>query len=270
MNRFHSLLLAAMLPASLTGAPGPGELGAAPSAAQILERALECAERANDGAVFAQYGAIHTSRTVMLNDAGEASETRLDVYRVRPVDGEAFYELLERDGRAATRRDLEREARRKQRFREHLESEGDLAHETGLGFALTSAVVERYDFELAGRHPDYGWTLHFSPKPGVPPVRRRIDQVLNRLAGTLWIDPEDFGLTRAEFSLGEPLKIWAGLLGSLARFDGRFEQVRLAPGHWLPHRLQLEMGGWVPFQSLRRRVELDWRDYEPAGPGQAR
>jgi len=179
------------------------------------------------------------------------------------VGGEPFYELLERDGEPATERDLRKEAQRRARFRETLESDDGMAHETGLGFAISEAMLARYDFELAGRHPEHGWQLTFRPKAGDLPERRRIDQVLNRLEGVLWIDPDDFGLTRAEFSLREPLRIWAGMLGSLTSFEGRFEQIRLAPGDWLPSKLRLEMDGWAPFYSLSRRVELDWTGYEP-------
>ena len=236
-----------------------------PSAEIVLERAVECAKRAAGASVLAQYTGEHTNRTLELDRSGRVSNERVDKYRIRTVDGEPFYELVERNGEPATQRDLRKEAERRAKFRESFESESDLAHETSLGFALTYAILERYDFELTGRHPVDGWAIEFTPKPGELPVRKRIDQVLNRLEGTLWIDEEDFGLTRAEFALRRPLKIWAGLLGSLTRFEGRFEQVRLAPGHWLPRALRLEMDGWAPFHSLRKRVELDWREYRPAG-----
>ena len=260
------ILALAMTPAVLLGAPDPEILSSRPTADTILERALQCVERNPSASVLARYTAKHTNRTHHLDRSGEVVERHTDVYRIRPVNGEPFYELLERDGKPATSRDLRREAERRKRFRESFDSEADMAHETSIGFALSSAVLERYELTLDGLDPVRGWALRFEPRTGDLPSYSRIDQVLNRLGGTLWIDEHSFGLRAVKFELREPLKIWAGLLGTLTQFSGQFEQVEVAPSHWLPLRMRLEMDGWAPFHSLKRRVELDWRDYQPVAP----
>ncbi|MEZ5394936.1 MAG: hypothetical protein R2724_19215 [Bryobacterales bacterium] len=226
-------------------------VAAAPSADHILAQAVARAEECRDAR--ANYAALHRNVTFELGEDPTRS-----LYRVRPTDDEPFYELIERDGEPATEADLRAEARRRERFRRQV-------GEAGHAFAVDASTLERYAVEFVGRETVQGrpaWKLAFSPTDEEKPAPRRIDEVLNRTRGALWIDVQDHGVARVDFSLAEPLRLWAGLFGALTEFEGTFEQVRVSEGVWLPYSLRLEMDGWAPFSSLERRVELDWSDYE--------
>ena len=53
------------------------------------------------------------------------------------------------------------------------------------------------------------------------PVRRRIDTALNKSTGRLWVVKEDFGVSRVEFEMDEPVRFWGGIVGVLRNTVGR-------------------------------------------------
>lgn len=240
----------------LTTAPAAAE---PLSAQQILERALTVAERAIEDKLELRYRWRHVNLTRRPNESTQK------IFRVRPVDGEPFYELVEINGRPASEEDLEREATLRERFRSRVGGRR--------GIVFDRELMSRYRVELEGLRMLNGrqnWALSFEPVEQAPPVRRSVDHALNHSGGLLWIDAEDFGVARIDFALREPVKVWAGVLGELHSFEGAFQQERVEPGGWLPASLELSMEGRALFSSLDRVVDLEWSGYRPASGDLAR
>lgn len=241
--------------------PAPG----APSVAEIIDRAIETDCRSRQHLVETQYRFRHVNVTERLDGENRVERTDRHVYRVYPRDGEPFYELVETMGRKATKNDIVKEDKIRSRLRDEINTDPDFRDSGSRGFAFTHNLIDRYTAKLLGREQVKGRTsyvLGFRPKSGKLPVRRRIDRALNKAFGRIWVDAEDFGLSRMEFSLLEPMRVWGGLIASITRLEGRMELRRLAPGAWHPDRMRLRIDGRMLFSSLNRRMLLEWSNFE--------
>lgn len=238
----------------------------APSVAEIIDRAVEADRRAREHLIEARYRFRHVNVTEKLDGKNRVEKTERHVYRVYPRDGEPHYELVETMGRKATERDIVKEDKIRRRLRDEINSDPDFKGSGSRGFAFTHNLIDRYTAKLLGREQVNGrpsYMLGFRPKSGNLPVHRRIDRALNKAFGRIWVDAEDFGLSRVEFSLLEPMRVWGGLIASITRLEGRMELRRLAAGSWHPERMRLRLDGRMLFSSLNRRMLLEWTEFQP-------
>lgn len=259
-------LLAAVCIAVNATAQGIEPAPEAPSVAEIIDRAVETDRRAREHPAEIHYRFRHVNVTEKLDGKNKVEKTERHVYRVYPRDGEAYYELVETLGRKATQKDAVAEDKVRSRIRREVNGDPKFKQSASRGFAFTRSLIDRYTAKLVGREQVEGrlsYVLEFRPKSGNLPIRRRIDRALNKAFGRLWIDADDFGLSRIEFSLLEPVRVWGGLVASITRLEGRLEMRRLAVGAWHPDRMQLRMDGRMLFSSLNRRMSLEWSNFEP-------
>ena len=109
--------------------------------------------------------------------------------------------------------------------------------------------------------------LSFAPKPGA--AEKKIDdRVLNRLAGKLWIDEQEFELAKIEFHLTEKLSIgWGGVLASLQTFAFTLTRIRLADGVWFNQLFSGDIEGRKLLGALRLRIHDRASEFKelPAG-----
>ncbi|MBO0861850.1 MAG: hypothetical protein J2P21_25840 [Chloracidobacterium sp.] len=82
----------------------------------------------------------------------------------------------------------------------------------------------------------------FEPLPGYKP-QKNYERLFGKLAGAIWIDPNDKQVARVEARLVESYKIGGGMLASLkegANFT--LEQERVNQEIWLPTRAEVNLG----------------------------
>ncbi len=152
-----------------------------------------------------------------------------------------------------TPKELRSETRRRESF-----------DEDAGGFLLNRELTQRYDLELIGRegHEERrSYVIRFKPKPGRLPERTKVDCVLNRLAGKIWVDKEDGTLAKIQYNLLEPAKFWLGLLGSVTDMRGELIYSRVDAGVWLPRSVDVDLAGRLLFSSLGQRIRLRWSGY---------
>ena len=180
----------------------------------------------------------------------ESTELR---YRVRPSDTVLEYDLLAINGKPPT----EAERRADEKRRKKLQSD------TG-GFKFDKSLIEKYDAEMVGLQEMEGrptYVIRYWPKEGKLPIRNRVDYVLNKSAGRIWIDEEDRALAKIDYKLQEPAKLWWGLIGSIVDMAGGVTLERVEKNIWLPKEIDVDMAGRVLFISLDQRIRLRWSDY---------
>lgn len=235
----------------------------AATAHEIIECALLAADedRAARPELAYRFEHLYVKHQV---SSGQMREERRDRYRVVPRDGEHRFELIETGGKPATKSDLAREERLRQKFRRQTRSAGDRARGR-TGFEFDRELVDRYHFRLDGVQIVEGrsaWVLNFDPKSDDLPVDRRVDYALNHLTGKMYFDQEDGRPVRVEFRLASPVKVWQGLLGSVRQLEGRLDFIRLEPGLWMPKSMTLYSSGRMLFESLNQQVEMTWSDFQ--------
>jgi hypothetical protein len=102
---------------------------------------------------------------------------------------------------------------------------------------VTPKLLDRYQFVVKERVMiDNRATLvvTFSPKKGALPEKAIHDKLLNRMAGTIWLDEQDAEVAKLSVHLTEALSLgWFGLLGSLSQLELSLERKRLPEGIYL-------------------------------------
>jgi outer membrane lipoprotein-sorting protein len=103
----------------------------------------------------------------------------------------------------------------------------------------------------------------FEPLPGYKP-QKDYEKLFGKMAGALWIDPNDKQVARVEARLVEAYKIGGGMLASLkegANFT--LEQERVNQEIWLPTRAEINLGVRVLLlKGLNINRTITYGDYK--------
>jgi hypothetical protein len=103
----------------------------------------------------------------------------------------------------------------------------------------------------------------FEPLPGYKP-QKNYEKLFGKMAGALWIDPNDRQVARVEARLIEAYKIGGGMLASLkegANFT--LEQERVNQEIWLPTRAEINLGVRVLLlKGLNINRTITYGDYK--------
>jgi hypothetical protein len=196
--------------------------------------------------------------TDKLRADGALKEREEKVYQIAPLKGEPTPKLVQKNGKPPSPSDLkEEEARlRKEREASGKRKNSDLDNT----IELNEELVGKYDFEMVGEEVVEGrpvYALTFKPKSKSLPVRRKLDYALNRIAGKVWVDQEDYEIAKADMRLTESVQLWWGLLASLREFTLMFEQTKLPDGCWFVKHFDMTIDVRFLFTRIHQKQE-DW------------
>ena len=209
-------------------------------------------------------------------DGNGAAKTHIDrVVQVVPL-GEKMrgHRLLEKDGKpvsAAERKaqwDREQKAiaeegknKKKPGARHNSNGEDDM------GF--NNAMVARYNWRLVGTEVVDGrpaYVLSLEPKKDAP-VHSMVDHILNKVAGKVWFDAQEFEIVRADAHLTENASILAGIVGSVKKADIFFEQARMEDGAWLMRKMNFHVDARMALvRTMREHHMEEHRDFRKVTP----
>lgn len=125
------------------------------------------------------------------------------------------------------------------------------------GALITEEILARYDHKLERRDRLDGrgcYVISFNPKSGTLPVNQMADKILNRLAGFVWVDEEDFEVVKLDVHLTEKVSVWGGLVGSMESFDMSLVRSRSREGVWFNNSFDMALEGRRLVESIRMRV----------------
>lgn len=235
------------------------------SADEILARAIEAQKRYEDAGNEVKYDYDLVSVTEKLDKAGAVKDVEEELYRSHHIEGLAYERLVAKDGRELTDKELKKERKREEKFRQKI-AKGEAKHnDADDRVAFDEELLSRYDIDLVDVRPISGrdcYVLWFEPKPGKLPVKKNIDRALNQAEGHLWIDTASFEIARVEFALRKKISLWWGMMGSVSKMTGTFQRHPMPDDIWLPEKFDFYMKGRVLFRSIHVRQSLVWNDFE--------
>ena len=218
--------------------------------------------------VLLDYTYNRYSRTEKLTKKGAVKETTEELREIVLVEGKPFARLLEKNSRPLSPEEAREEKQREDKFRQKLLEAGKKKprkkkkkKKNNDEITLNRELVSRFDWKVTGRELVNGrpaYVLTFKPKNKKLPVRRRIDRALNKAAGTIWIDTQDYEPARIEIRLLKPVKVWWGILGSIHRFQFQGEWIRTGNGDWVPTSENVHLRARVLFKKIHRRSVRRW------------
>jgi len=212
-----------------------------PPAAEVTRRMLEHSRALVESEQVPQYTYEKRSVLEQLDAEGRVLTSEEKVHEVRLIHGFPFNRLVKIKGRVLTPEELKREDAREERFQQQFLSADRrkmLARKEAL---VTPELLERYQFAVKERvvlskRPTL--VVSFKPKEGDQPESTIQDRILNRMAGTLWIDEAEADTVRVEANLVDPLSVgFLGWLGSLTRCDVSLTRRRMPDGVWINDRM---------------------------------
>ncbi len=198
--------------------------------AKTVERAEEVRSRES------RPGYLYTKHTVTedLDHKGHVKDRKEKLYEVSVTAGLSYLKLLQLNGQnlsaAELKKQEEHEAAERQKMTDAKPGQkGDQREDF-----LTPELVAKYRFSLVEQKVINGrntYVLAFEPKSGLA-VKKFTDRFANQMAGTVWIDAEEFEIARAEIHLQGEVSLWGGMVGSLKHCRFTLERTRLPDGIW--------------------------------------
>ena len=227
------------------------------TADEIMSRAVATAQSNYSARVTRDYAYRKTTVTEVLDGKGAVSDRKEKVYLVQ--SGKALLQQMKCNGELVSAEQLRKEDRRTSEARQEVTESKSSQREESWEKFLTDELAGKYSFSLAGTEVVNGrmaYVLTFAPLSEDLPVRRMADRVLNRLAGRIWVDQDEFEIAKANISLQSQATL-GGLLkvvGALKRFDYQVERVRLARNVWFNRATQGDFESRKLWDSTRTRV----------------
>jgi hypothetical protein len=265
--------------ACLLATPIPGEAapqrpdtysvtGGETSAATIVERALDRVEAQAAAGAEGQFEATVLAIVRSIDGEGEIDDSESMRYRIYPLEGAIYEELIEKNGLPLS----EREARKAREEKEDFIREVQKRKARNLSpqpederrVQFDRELMSRYRLEMIGEEEvrgDLCWVVYFAPLEGSLPEKTRMDKALNRSTGRLWITKADYGVPRVEFDLDEPIRYLGGFLATVRETAGRVEYERVEPDVWMPVEFHLDLDLRVLVKNIRRQISREWSDY---------
>jgi len=107
-------------------------------------------------------------------------------------------------------------------------------------------LVNRFQFTLVGREMLNGrpsLMVDFKPLNNHLPVNQFADNFINKAAGRVWIDEEDYAVAQAQLHLTQPVNVLGGLVGAVRKFTYDFTRVRTPEGYWFARNMDWHVEG---------------------------
>lgn len=269
-HRLLTILAGIMLAATAHSASVQSPANPPPDAAvgDIMKRVVDQLVDQDESGAALQYQSRVATTVETLNKEGEVTKTETTVHRRYPLEGELYEELIERDGEAldASGRREERE-RREDFIREARErADDDDPIETNDERQIDVAeLITRFEASITGTDTIDGeecWVIAFAPRAGKLPEKTRLDSMLNRSNGTLYVTREDYGVVRVEFQIQKPTRYFWGL-ATLRHAAGRMDFEQVEPELRLPRRYAFSINLRVFFRTRRQEIVRDWTERAP-------
>ncbi|HTL58052.1 MAG TPA: hypothetical protein VL361_20355 [Candidatus Limnocylindrales bacterium] len=195
-----------------------------------------------------------------LDASGKPIKTTDKTYQVVPILGVPFSRLIKIQNRDLTEKETREQDKKEQEFRKKLAERQPAQIGATNKEGLDEQLISRFVFQVEGQetlHDRPVLILSFHPKPNNGREKTVGDKVLARLAGTLWVDEQEWEIAQLKLGLTAELSLgWFGMVGSIKQFDLAIERARLPDGVWVDTKQTLELGGRKVFSTMHfRNVE---------------
>lgn len=257
--RLALLLLFVIEPRMIFAADAP-----LPEADKIMKRVIARSDEIARAPSSPQYQYSRRHIIEELDDQGEVTERKDKEYEVVLLAGWPYSRLVKMDGKPLSKSESDREATKERKAREEFINGKKEEKKNSRDLIVSEELIARYEFKVEKREIIEGrptLVIIFKPRAVKLKADSMAEEVLNRLAGILWVDEEEAELIRADLQLGERVNLWGGFLGTLETFKIRFQRKRLDDGVWVNQSAITEIRGRKFLQSMHYQSRDESSDY---------
>ena len=260
--------LALLVPADLCAQTKAG----VPKLEDILKRTIDRAKWDEEQNFSGKYTFTQRGTLEEFDSKENVKRHEERVHHVFPIDGEPYARLVQKDGKALSEKEQKSEQERERKFRQRLaekkrkQAQGE---KDDADIELNEELVSKYRFDLTGRdavNARPAFILSFQPRSGDLPIKRKLDRLLNKVAGRVWIDEQDYEIVRVDLHLAENVSAWGGMLASVRKFLLRVDQAKVDDAAWLPSSIDAYIDGRILIKSLHLRLRQQNGEFRRIAP----
>jgi len=210
---------------------------------------------------------------------GRIKESETKTYEVTPIASEFVERLMSVNGKELSASEREKEDKRVQKEiedivkkREKKQQRQERAREKGEKKKDDDDDIEIKDFlriseitsirrEMFRGHEVIAFD--FEPRKGYKP-RSRAEDIVSKLAGTIWVDEAAQQIARLEARFTDSYKIGGGMLASIGSSTAfSFDQEKIGDEVWLPSAMEANLSARVlMLAKFNRSIERRYSDYK--------
>ena len=201
-----------------------------------------------------------------LNSVGETTKRKTKTYRTFSDNRDQV--LLKVDGRKPTPKEVEADQREnRKRQRRLLDSDkkgkGDSEIRRRKFDQYRDKFIPRLiGTEKIGVRPTY--IIQLVPNPSHKLKSSVVDRMMNQMLAQLWIDQEEFQVTKAEIELTHPISYLVGIAASLRTLKFTIHQKRLTPEIWVDQNVSAFIDVRILLGTFHFRMSSKSSDFKPA------
>jgi hypothetical protein len=210
---------------------------------------------------------------------GRVKETETHTYEVTPIGDEFIERLMSTNGKDLSDSEREKEDKRvqkvveeavkrqekkhekKERARARGEQEEKEKDDVAIKDFLRISEITSVRREMFRGHEVIAFD--FEPRKGFKP-KNRAEEIVNKLAGTIWVDEPAQQVARLEARLTDSFKIGGGVLASIGPSTAFvFEQDKIDDEVWLPSFMEANVSArLLLFAKFNRSMERRYSGYK--------
>jgi hypothetical protein len=240
-----------------------------PSIDTLITNVLDRLAWAQKQGFRGQYSYVRIRAIEQLDGDGKANDRDEKQYEVFPIAGRPYSKWVALNGKPLSEKERQSETEREQTTRAKLAGV-KTSPVPKKEVPITAELLSRYDFKFLGSTQFNGrltWVLSFAPKPGDLPEAKMQDRVANKMAGTAWIDAQEYEVVKADLHLTANVKLVGGVVGLMRKFDYILERSRVGDGIWFTTRSEANIEGRELVLNKRVRVRDEARDFKKIRAG---
>jgi hypothetical protein len=107
-------------------------------------------------------------------------------------------------------------------------------------------LIKRFQFTIVDREMLNGRptiVADFKPINDNLPVNQFADKFINKAAGRVWIDEQDYAVAQAHLYLTQQVDVLGGLVAAVWKFTYQFTRVRTPEGYWFARSMDWHLEG---------------------------
>ena len=245
-----------------------------PDARRLIEKVIAHQEAKQE--LQRQYAYRETITTEYLHKDGSVDKTDSEAFQVTPSPDGEYKRLVTKDEQPLP---PEKEKKEEEDFQKYLNKQLKLSaekRERNTKEKLAGRVsrfqtrlreaLEVYEFnELPAERIDGNRirSFQFAPRPSYRPDSKGT-KMLNRLEGTVWIDPKQAQIVKLHIIFREDMKFFLGLFGRISKgSEAVAEQHQAEDGLWLLANINASLEArFYFFKKYRRKITYSYSDYQ--------
>ena len=271
----------------LTGCQAIATVDPLPQDSQTLEALADTAEAKGEQAITAKdivekmrdtemsreatskkslvYTFLRNVATEDLNPMGETTKRKTKTYRAFSDNRDQV--LLKVDGRKPTPKEVEADRKEnRKRQRRLLDSDKKGKGDTEIRGRKFDQYRDKFiprliGTEKIGVRPNY--IVQLVPNPSHKLKSSVVDRMMNQILAQLWIDQEEFQITKAEIELTHPISYLVGIAASLRALKFTIHQKRLTPEIWVDQNVSAFIDVRILLGTFHFRMSSKSSDFKP-------